>query len=263
MTLKYESPWAGSSTSSFETRCPAAFSRSATGLEMAQQAQKKGYFERTVYYTERFGEFPGPPARTTRATSGSASSACRRHRARRHPLRRLRRRHRHRRSCLGGNKTRCTASRCRAAASTDRNGPVARRRPRRRTCTPARGATALLSTGRDLGRVSRPRCFCPVSTNLQLDDRDAGRGRRDRDVEFGLSVSSFLSYDGATGRRQGRDARGRAPTISVMTPRSHRSNVLKHGTTQTAKGECCEYYAKTRSGSQAPGKVETRDLAGN
>ena len=38
-------------------------------------------------------------------------------------------------------KWRSTASRCRAEASTRTSGPVARRRPRRRTSTPARGAT--------------------------------------------------------------------------------------------------------------------------
>ena len=56
----------------------------------------------------------------------------------------------------------------------------------------------------------------------------------------------------------------RPGTNGFGTERSYATKLLTFsadGTTQTAKGECCEYYKK-RPGSQAPGKVETRDLAG-
>ena len=111
----------------------------SSGILAIRLVDRSTFDEGSFNHDRAFGEFPGPPARTTSATSGSASSACRLQIC--GDIRFAdfdgfidgRRR---------GNTTRCTASRYRAEASTRTSGPVARRRSRRRSFTPARGTTS-------------------------------------------------------------------------------------------------------------------------
>ena len=117
--------------------------------------------DRSSYEVTVWG-FPGPPARTTRATSGTVRPNSRRKRRRRKlrtqpasPTSRAS-------STIWETKTRLrsTVSRCRAEASTQKSGSVVRLRPRRRSSTPARGARAA-EYGRDLGRLfGRRVCMC-------------------------------------------------------------------------------------------------------
>ena len=118
----------------------------------------------------------------------------------------------------------------------------------------------LLSTDEISGEYSG-RCFFPVSCCNSMTVAPVGP-----DV-IEMRTSGCISFPclGVLGPWVGGKVRFRRPgTNEFGAERSYGTNIWTFSadeTTQTAKGGCCEYYKK-RPGSQAPGKVETRDLAG-
>ena len=131
--------------------------------------------------------------------------------------------------------------------------------PRRRTSAGPR-SDGLLSTDEISGEYSG-RCFFPVSCCNSMTVAPVGPDVIEMRTSGCLCLPCFLMM----GPWVGGKVRFRNPgTNDFPAERSYATKLFTFsadGTTQTAKGECCEYYKK-RPGSQAPGKVETRDLAG-
>ena len=131
--------------------------------------------------------------------------------------------------------------------------------PRRRTSAGPR-SDGLLSTDEISGEYSG-RCFFPVSCCNSMTVAPVGPDVIEMRTSGCLCVPCFLMMGPWAG---GKVLFRRPGTNEFRNKRSDTTKLLTFsadGTTQTAKGECCEYYKK-RPGSQAPGKVETRDLAG-
>ena len=146
----------------------------------------------------RFRSFRGPPARTTRATSGTALSRRRLAQgARKHPLHRLRGRRRRfgRQRTDGGLPRHAAERRPRPGQWVGRPPPLA---PEDLYTGPR--SDGLLSTDEISGDY---RC-CYFPFLWPFDDRGAARARHDRDVDYGLFF--FPAFIGPMRGRRGPDA---------------------------------------------------------